>query len=182
MLFNKDIRSNSLKSYGCIVAQEMNKTIRVFCTKPSGIVLRKLMEDLQEEELDVRMMDSSLELDIETPTWEKTTFACGDGSPPFTIEHYISGMQDKKIEDETKRFLEMLEETEESWGKREVLVYIKMTRELFVIRSKGDVGKQTSEVINYCGELFTLLGEGIVQIDGEGFRKKGKLILPFAKF
>ncbi len=159
----------------------MNKTIRIFCTKPSGIVLRKLMEGLQEEELDVRMVDSSLELDIETPTWEKTSFVCGDGSPPFVIEHYIAGMQDKKIEDETKRFLEMLEETDESWGKREVLVYIKMTRELFIMRSKGEVGKQTLEVIDYCSELFTMLGEGVVLVDGEGFYKKGELILPFTR-
>lgn len=160
----------------------MNKTTRVFCTRPSGIVLRKLVENLQEKQVEVRMVDASLELDLEAPMWEKTELVCGDGSQPFTIEHYLVGMQGSKVENEAKRLLTMVEETSESWGKREVTVYLKMTRELFVLRTKGEVGRQTSRALDNCVDMFATLGEGVVLVDGEGFHKKGELILPFTKF
>ena len=69
-----------------------------------------------------------------------------------------------------------------AWGKREASVYLKMTREMYVLRAGGELGKQTMESVNHCVTMFSTLGEGLVQVDGDGFHRKGELLLSFTRF
>ena len=155
----------------------MNRTIRVFCTKLSGISLRKLLESLVESGHHTRIVDASLDFDIESPAWTSTQLICADASPPITLEHYIAGMHGMKVEDNIDMFLEALDFLDESWGKKEVAVYLKMTRELYVIIVRDDAGSTAFKTADQCAKIIEQLGEGMVQVDNEGFYKNDELIL-----
>ncbi len=143
--------------------------------------IRKLLDDLREAGHDCRNIDTSLELDVESPIWVQVELACADSSQPIILEHYIAGMHGSNVEDEVERFLGDVESSEESMNKREVMVYLRMTRELFLLTTEKDDNSKTWDVLRRCAQMLAAIGEGVVQADDEGFFVKGQHILPSPK-
>jgi len=156
----------------------MNGATRVFCTKLSGLFPRALLDAIMEVEPKFQLLDSDIEMDFESPIWDKMRIICTNSRTPIEIEHHISGVHGSAVQEETIRFMAMLEILEETWGKREVAVYLRLTREMFVLRCEGEADGQTEEMIRKCAKILAGFGEGVVQVDGVGFFKNGELALP----
>jgi len=61
------------------------------------------------------------------------------------------------------------------------VVYLRMSREVFVIMMEGGEAEKMKGLLDNCLQLFATLGEGVLYVSGEGFFRKGKLILSLAK-
>jgi len=159
----------------------LGRTIKVFCTKLSGISPGKLLDELRESGFDCRYVDTSLDFDLDSPVWARAELVCAGSLRSIVIEHYIGGLHGTLVEEETEQLLEKVGPAEESWNKREVVVYLRMSRELFAIQMEGGEAEKMKGLLDRCLQLFATMGEGVLYVDGEGFFRKGKLILPLAK-
>ena len=155
----------------------MTGVTRVFCTKLTGLSARTLIRAIRKEEKRFDVLESELDLDFETPFWRKIRIECANSEAPIAIEHHIAGALGTFVEEEAIRFQALLETVEESWGKREVIVYLRLSRELFVLTCEGRADESTERMLGLCAAILARHGEGAVQVDGVGFFKKRELVL-----
>ena len=160
--------------------KSMTGATRVFCTRLTGLSPRTLIRAIRMEERKFQVLESELDLDFETPLWTKLRIVCTNSSAPIAIEHHIARARGTGVEEETIKFMTLLESVEESWGKREVGVYLRLCREMFILTCEGEADGQTKSMLGKCAAILARHGEGTVQVDDIGFYKKGELILPLA--
>jgi hypothetical protein len=146
-----------------------------------GISLGMLLDELRGSGFDCQYIDASLDFDLDSPVWARAEIVCAGSPRSIVIEHYIGGFHGTLVEDEALQLLGRLKPVEESWNKREVVVYLRMSRELFVIQIEGGEAEKMKGLLDRCLQLFETMGEGLLYVEGEGFFNKGKLILPLTK-
>jgi hypothetical protein len=139
----------------------MGYTIRFFTTSPLSTLV-PLQAQMTQADFDVQPVGTN-QLDI---------FYDPDRAP---ITADLTDSTKSTTRDEIAGFIEAVSQ-EEGPGRERVLGVLSRSQSLVTIGVPDDLGRNGNDVLSLVLEIVASLGDGLFQVDGEGFYAEGELI------